>query len=455
MRWDREQTYELLKKIIDLSEADQTEACLMAYKSGLTRFAENRIHQNMCEEDAIVVIRVAIGKKLGSVSTNQYDEASLIRAIQKAIEIALLNQPNELFDGFAEKQSVENIRLPWYIPETASAETDERAEIASRLIRKVENSAYEVAGSVSNGVYVSSVLTSLGQFVYQQETRCGALTVVNRPGEAGFGTGYAEYFGRDINLIHPEELAVKAVCISAMNHDARILTPGNYPVILTSASVGLLIFYLGWMALHARAVQSGQSFLAGHFGEEVLDPKLSIWDDALDGRNYGMNFDWEGNPTRYVDIIRNGKAMDVVYDTFTAKKAGRKSTGHALSPLRDRYYSSPMAEHLIVGTGDAPFEKMIEETERGILINHLWYVREVNFKSASVTGMTRDGTFLIENGKITHALKNLRFSVSLRDVFQSIEMIGTEQELTPVSVGTVLAPAIKLEHFNIDGSSSY
>ena len=114
-----------------------------------------------------------------------------------------------------------------------------------------------------------------------------------------------------------------------------------------------------------------------------------------------------------------------------------------------------MAEHLIVGTGDASFAKMIEETKRGILINHLWYVREVNFKSASVTGMTRDGTFLIENGKITHALKNLRFSVSLRDVFQSIEMIGTEQELTPVSVGTVLAPAIKLEHFNIDGSSSY
>ncbi len=455
MRWDREQTYELLKRIIDLSEADQTEACFMAYESGLTRFAENRIHQNMCEEDAIVVIRVAIGKKLGSVSANQFDEASLVCAIQKAIEIASLNQPNELFDGFAEKQPLAKIRSPWYISETASAGTKERADIVSRLIQKVENSAYEAAGSVSNGVYVSSVLTSVGQFVYQQETRCGGLTVVNRPGEAGFGTGYSEYFGRDINLIHPEELAAKAVHISAMNHDAKSLAPGDYPAVLTPASVGLLIFYLGWMALHARAVQSGQSFLAGHFGEEVLDPKLSIWDDALDGRNYGMNFDWEGNPTRYVDIIRNGKAIDVVYDTFTAKKAGRKSTGHALSPLRDRYYSSPMAEHLIVGTGDAPFEKMIEETERGILINHLWYVREVNFKSASVTGMTRDGTFVIENGKITHALKNLRFSVSLRDVFQSIEMIGTEQELTPVSVGTVLAPAIKLEHFNIDGSSSY
>ena len=145
----------------------------------------------------------------------------------------------------------------------------------------VSGSGFEAAGAVSSGSYASAVATSRGLNAYQLETRCHALTVVNRPGQAGFGTGYAEWYGRDLDQLPPESVAQQAVGISARNENPRTVEPGQYTVILTPNAVGLLLYYLSWMGLHARSVQSRQSFLTGRFGEQVLDQKISIRDDAL------------------------------------------------------------------------------------------------------------------------------------------------------------------------------
>ena len=455
MFWTEDRTQDLLQKALKISEADQTEVTFAAQDFALTRFAANVIHQNMAEENAILTVRVARGKKLGSCATNQLDEDGIKAAVKSAIEIADMNEPTDIFPGFTPKMPTEKVRAEVYIPETARAGAEERGDLAARLITRTEESGFEAAGSISNSTLASAVATSEGQSVYQMETRCSGLTVINRPGQAGFGTGYAEHFGRNIADLHPEELADTGVRISRMNHDAKPIEPGKYKTVMTPASVGLLAYYLGWMSLQSRAVLSKQSFLADRWGEQVLDPKLTIYDDALDGRNFGMPFDWEGFPRRRVDMIKNGVACDVVWDSFTAARSGRVSTGHALSPQRDRYYSSPMAEHLIIEPGSSSIEEMIAGTEYGLFINHMWYVREVNFSDATVTGMTRDGTFLIENGKITRAVNNLRFGQSLQKAFSDIAAIGNKQELTEVSMGAMLVPAMTFNSFSIDAASSF
>ena len=250
-------------------------------------------------------------------------------------------------------------------------------------------------------------------------------------------------------------MAQQALDISARNENPQTVEPGAYTVILAPNAVGLLLYYLSWMGLHARSVQSRQSFLTGRWGEQVLDEKISIRDDALDGNLYAIPFDWEGYPKQIVDIIKDGSASGVVYDSQTARREGRTSSGHALSTLRDRYYSSPLPNHLVMDAGENSLGDMIASTERGMLINHLWYVREVHYGRTIVTGMTRDGTFWIKNGKIDHALRNLRFTQSISDALQQVEMVGNDRQLSEQFIGYTFTPALKLRHFNIVGASTF
>ena len=455
MNWDRQKTLDLLRRAVQLSVVDEIEVIFQAQNYGLTRFAGSIIHQNMSEEDAILAVRVANGQRLGTCATNQLDEEGIRQAVSRASEMARLNEPNPDFCGFAERVELGTVSGPVYLEATAKAGPAERAECAGQVIAAAGQAGFEAAGAVSNGVYVSAVATSPGQTAYQMETRSHGLTVVNRPGQAGFGTGYAEWYGRDFSELDPKALGKHAVNISALNHDAVTLPPGKYTVVLSPEAVSTLLYYLSWMGFHARAVQSHQLFLTGKQGQLVLDEKISIWDDALDGQGYGTSFDWEGRPKQRVDIIRGGAAGDVVYDSFTAGREERASTGHALSPLRDRYYSSPLPEHLVMGTGQSSVAEMIASTERGIWINHLWYVREVHFGKTIVTGMTRDGTFLIENGKVTHALRNLRFTQSIAEAFRQVELVGRDLHLAEQYIGSSRVPALKLDSFNIVGSSSF
>ena len=166
-----------------------------------------------------------------------------------------------------------------------------------------------------------------------------------------------------------------------------------------------------------------------------------------DGNLFAIPFDWEGRAKQIVDIIKDGRAAGVVYDSQTARREGRTSTGHALSTLRDRYYSSPLPNHLVMDAGMKSLGDMIASTERGILINHLWYVREVHYGRTIVTGMTRDGTFWIKNGKVDHALRNLRFTQSISDALQEVEMVGDNRQLSDQFLGYTYTPALKPETF--------
>ena len=181
-----------------------------AQNYGLTRFAGSIIHQNMSEEDAILSIRVARGQRLGACATNQLDPEGIRAAVEQAVAMADLTEPNPDFCGFARPAPLDEVRGPVYVEATAAAGPEERADYAARLIGAAGRSGFEAAGAISNGVYVTAVATSHGQAAYQMETRSHGLTVVNRPGQAGFGTGYAEKYGRDFSALNPEELGERA-----------------------------------------------------------------------------------------------------------------------------------------------------------------------------------------------------------------------------------------------------
>lgn len=444
---------EVIRQVAEQSAAEQLEITLYSKNYGLTRFAGNQIHQNMAEEDSYVSVRVFHNSRLGSCSTNRCDKASICESVQKAMGIAALNDPAKDFPGFTQPSETAELQESPYIAATAETGARARGDLVDSILSEVQQKGFEAAGAVENGVYEKAVSTSCGQHVYQQETSAKLNLVVNRPGQAGFGTGLARWLGRDIGELDCRSKARQAIEISALNTNQAAVDPGEYQVILTPEAVGLLLYYLSWMGFHSRALHSGQSFMAGHAGEQVLDSKLTIWDDGLDCSSFAMPFDWEGRPKKRVDFIENGRAGNVVYDAATAAAVGRESTGHALSLVRDRYYSSPLPTNLFIGPGNESMEEMIASSERAILINSFWYVREVHWGKAAVTGMTRDGTFLVENGKVTTALPNLRFTQSIVETLKKVISIGKEMSLTEQYNGVAMVPALKLAKFNIVGSS--
>jgi predicted Zn-dependent protease len=455
MRWTEDAVKSLLDRIIKSSPADDTEVIFSAQNYGLTRFAANIIHQNMSEENALISIRVAVGNKIGSYALNQMDETLLKAGVSKAIAIAKLSQTKAQFQGFAPKADIVPLSQPVFDDLTHQAGPTERADRVEILVNELAPFGFEGAGSVRNGTYTKAVATQRGQSVFQEETLYKAVTVVNRSGQVGFGTGYAESMGRKLGDFDAQALAREARLISEKNHDPSGLENGAYTVILTPVAVAELLHYLSWMSLHARAVQSGQSFLTGKKGQQVLSENLTLIDDAHDPRTLSIPFDWEGVPKQRVPMIEKGIACEMVYDSITALRDQVSSTGHALSPLRDRYYSSPLPTHLIIAPGEESIDEMIANTPHGLLITRFWYVREIHFGRATVTGMTRDGTFEIQNGKITRSLHNLRFTQSLVDAFSQILSVGNQQKLVNQFNGAFLVPALKIEKFNIVGSSTF
>ncbi len=450
---EKEKKLQLINEIADTTSADQLEITLFSKDYGLTRFAGNQIHQNMTEEDSTISVRVFHNSRLGSCSTNRSDRVSILESVDKALTIAALNDPLPKFPGFTESRPVPALKVSPYYYSTAETDAKDRGDMVSTILSTVKGRGFEAAGAVENGTYLKAVCTNRGQQVHQQETAAKLNLVVNRPGQTGFGTGPARWMGRDISELDCRREALHAVDISEKNIEPAHIDAGEYEVILTPEAVGLLLYYLSWMGFHSRAFHSGQSFMAGHIGEQVLDGKISIWDDGLDCSAYAMPFDWEGVPKKKVELVKDGMAMGVVYDSVTGTAAGGASTGHALSLLRDRYYSSPLPTNLFMKPGEESLGDMISSAKKAVLVHSFWYVREVHWGKATVTGMTRDGTFLVENGKVTRALPNLRFTQSIVEALQNVISVGRDSKLTDQYNGVARVPALKLANFNFVGTS--
>ena len=426
--------FELLDVALSACDCDQAEVVLDVTNSALTRFAESAIHQNVAETDATVSVRAVLGKRIGHARGNQLGLDAVRSVAQRAVDLARVSAEDQHFVSLPQPQPVP--KLDSYSGATAASTPAARAESVRTIVRIADDRKCRASGALSVSSGEVAIANSLGVRAYAPVSQSSLVTVVADDDSSG----YAEWRGIDLSQLNVESVAEAAADKCVRGRGAEAVEPGEYTVILEPAAVGDMLFMLGYMGLGALAVQEGRSFLTGHLGEKIVGENITIFDDATDLRHLAFPFDWEGLPSRKTVIIENGLALTPVYDTYTAAKEGKASTGNAL-PAPNTY--GPLPTHLFLESGDATVDDMIAATDRGILVTRFHYTNIIHEKQTIFTGMTRDGTFLIEGGKIVKPVKNLRFTQSIIEALSNVEMIGRGGQASEYT----FTPAVKIEKF--------
>jgi len=446
----KERVEEVLERGLEFSEADQTEVVVMGGDTYLTRYATNYIHQNTAESNAEVFVRAVIGKKIGVATTNALDDESLRQAVGRAVAIAGV-QPD--LPDFVSLPGPDVAGTPAEVTafseRTAGFTAEDRAAAVGRVTSLSARNGFEAAGAFSTSVLRLGVANSLGIRRYAETTTSRLTAIVMGPS----GSGFADDSSADAGAIDVERVADVAVGKCRDAQDPVAAEPGDYEVILEPAAVAQIVMYLGFMGLGALAVQEGRSFMSGRVGQRVTGENFTLWDDGNDPSGFPLPFDFEGVSRRKVMLIENGVARGVVYDTYTAgREPGKTSTGHAIPPMM---HYGPLPLNMFVKTGNSTIEEMVKGTKRGLLVTRFHYTNPVHPVLTILTGMTRDGTFLIENGKIKGPIKNMRYTNSVLDAFSEIEAISKEARVSERFIGSISAPAMKIRKFTFTGATQF
>jgi PmbA protein len=442
---------ELAERACAAAAGDEVEAVAQVERSAFARFAASAVHQPTLIEDASVTIRVVRGGRLGAVSTNRTDDEGLRAAAARAAEAAEGGRPDPHFPGLPTPEPPPEVE--GFDATTAALTPDEQAERAWRAIEAAPG--HGLYGYVTSGVTEVAVASSRGISVAQSLTDATAVALAAAEGMSGYADG-TSWRARDVD---PASVAAQAAEKASRTRGARELGPGTYRAVLEPYAVAELLWYFGFSSLGALPFLDGRSFLTGRIGERVFDPRVSIVDDGLDPAGLPKAFDFEGVPKRRVPIVEDGVARDVVWDRRTAHRAGRESTGHALAAPAQA--AGPIPFNLMVGAGDATVDELAEAVGDGIYVTRLHYVNIVDAREAVFTGMTRDGTFRIEGGRVTTPLVNLRFTTSFADVAARVLALSRERRLVNQSdfYGErypygVVVPALATEAFTVVGTGS-
>jgi predicted Zn-dependent protease len=418
----REGVLSLLEDALRGSPADQTELVLLADSTDVTRYANSEVHQNVTQRDTRVAVRVAVGRASARVFTNSLDVAEIRRAIADAVQLARMQAPNPLFKSLptpdmATPGPVEHPES--YFASTAGLSAGARVEAVGSIIDAAGSEGYKAFGTYRSSVSELAVAGSTGIRSYASYTTAYLKALVEGPG----GTGFADALDRDASRIDPVRVAAQAVTRCRANHEQGEIAPGEYEAVFEANAVADMVRFPVITGFGARQVLDGQSFMAGRLGERVAGEVVSIWDDPADPRCLPLSIDYEGLPSRRVDIIKDGMALSPVYDTQTAQEAGTRSTGHAASPFSD-FPEGPAADHIVMPTGTASMEEMVAHVKLGVLVTRFHYTHCPDPRRVIATGTTRDGTFLIRDGKIAGALKNLRLEMGVLDLLSSLQETG-------------------------------
>ena len=437
----------LARRVLEAVEADQAEVLVYGGASALTRFANNYIHQNVQESSANVHVRAVIGKKVGVAATDVVTEEGLRDVARRAVELARLQQENEDFRSLPGPTPL--TRVEAYVARTAACTPEQRAEVVRRICEASAKAGLVAAGAFRTQESEVAVMNSLGVWAYHRDTTADINTVIM--GETS--SGHAERLTLDAGEVDGAALAAEAIDKCRRGAAPRELAPGVYDVILEEYAVADIMDYFAYLAFGAQAYIEKRSFMSGHLGEHLLGESISIWDDGLSLAGVPQPFDAEGVARQRVDFIVDGVAKDVVWDSYYGGSGGHASTGHAL-PAGETY--GPLPANLFLATGDATKEEMLAATKRGVWVSRFWYTRPVHPLTVLLTGMTRDGTFLIEDGKIVAPVKNLRFTQSYLEAMNNVEMIGRESRLLMTAIGFVCrVPALKVRGWNFTGATAF
>ncbi len=438
----------LLRETLGMAEADFAEAILEASDMSLTRFANNEIHQNVTALDHTLTLRVAVGRRLGVASTHRLDSSALRQLADRALAMARLSPEDPDLPEPATPAIYEPLAA--FVAETAASTPEARAEAVGPVLRDARQRGLNAAGALSTVASAAAVANTRGVFAYHPETYANFSCTVRSENSSG----WVDRHRRDARALDVEALGRVAIEKAERSRDPQAIEPGRYSVVLEPNAVAELVSFLATLGLGAQAEIEGRSFMADKMGQSIAGERATIADDAFDPRAFGRPFDVEGTPRRRVTLIERGIARAVVHDRRTAKKLAVESTGHACAPPATE---GPLPYSLVLASGDRTLEEMIGSTERGILVTRFWYNRVVDARKTLITGMTRDGTFLIEGGRIVRGLRNLRFNESVLEMLSRAEAYGRDAEPTVFDyVGNcVVAPALKVPEFRFTGVSPF
>ena len=426
--------------------ATEAEALVAADDARLTRFANSEIHQNVAESDAEINLRFVVGRRVGVASSNRVDDEGLRRLAETAGAIARNSAELEDWGGLPEPTPIKEIPAA-FAEATANATPELRAEGVRAVIAAADAVGVISYGSFSTATEVIAVANSKGIRASQRRTTSQLLTVAMAPDG---GSGYAESAAVDVSSIDAAALGREAADKARSTANPVSVDPGDWPVVLEEYAVVDLLSMLGYMGFSALAVQEERSFAEP--GRRVGSELVTIVDDGMDPATLPMAFDYEGVAKQRVSLIEGGVCRDVVYDAQTAARAGRASTGHGL-PAPNPYGPFPL--NMAMAGGSSARDELIAGLERGLLVTRFHYTNPVHPKLAIVTGMTRDGTFLVEAGRIVGPVRNLRFTQSYLEAMAGTSAVSKERRTLRGDFGGVVVPAIRVDSWTFTGATEH
>lgn len=439
----REEAQGIAERALSFSQADQARVNIEGGMEGNTRFAVNQISTAGDVTNVQVQVTSAIGQKVASATTNRTDDESLRRVVETSEQLARLVPDDPEYVG--ELGPHEYLDVDSVFDSTVALTPEQRARAVAAVAEPAQASELLSTGFLIHAARASAVATSKELFAYNAATRVNFTTTVRTPD--GTGSGWAGSSVHDWSELDTAALGSTAIEKSEASRDPRAVEPGRWTVILEPTAVGNMVGLM-MRALDARPADEGRSFFSkpgggNRIGERFVDERVSIYSDPQDPQIFSTPFDDQGLPNRRTSWVENGVLRNLIYDRYWAQENGREPTGF------------PSGWHM--AGGDASIEEMIRSTQRGLLVTRFWYIRGVDPRTILYTGLSRDGTFLIEDGRISHAVKNLRWNESPIFMLNNIELTG---EPVRISAGessgltpAVVVPPLKVRDFTFTSLS--
>ncbi|MFT0714840.1 TldD/PmbA family protein [Flagellimonas lutimaris] len=432
--YTREEAKKILEKALSFSKADACEINLSGSNSGNIRYARNTVSTAGYRSTQSLAVQSSFGKKVGTATIDEFDDASLEKVVRRAEELAQLSPENpEFMPPLGPQEYDEAITFK---EATANVTPEYRAEVANSSIVPAAAKDVTAAGFLDDSAQFSAMINSNGLFAYNQSTDVD-FTVTMRTND-GTGSGWVTRDYNDISKFDADEASKVAIDKAVMSREARAIEPGKYTVILEpAASIGLLRNM--FRSFDARSADEGRSFMSAKdggtkLGQKIVDERVNIWSDPLNPDVPTSTWNGAGQPLKKTSWIENGVVKNLAYSRYWAEQKG-------VDPV-------PFPSNGIMEGGDESLEDMIKGTKKGILVTRFWYIRSVDPQTLLYTGLTRDGTFYIENGQIKFPVKNFRFNESPIIMLNNLESLGQQ-----VRVNGNLIPYMKIRDFTFTSLS--
>ncbi len=458
---DKDQAADIFDRIRKLSTADEVEVLISGGIFALTRFANNTIHQNVEDENHVVSVRTVFGGRTARAFTNKFDDDSLRHVVASSESLARVQQPDpdllplpdarEAAAG-ADSRSQAPKSPSRRFAQTAAITPQLRAEGVKKIVEVAQKHKLTTAGIFSSSESVEGIFNSRGLSQWHTQT----LAEVSITMLAADSSGWQKANSPDVANLDPlmlAEIAAKKAIDSA--HPAEI-PAGKYTVILEPSAALDIVGFMFW-DYSGMAILDQRSFLTGRIGSKLFGENITICDDVTHPLQTGSPFDGEGMRRQRVPLVENGVVKRVVYARATAERMKRSEHGNEVGPIEPTGHGfalpnemGEMPLNIVFATPQNPqtLAQMIASTERGVLVTRLWYIREVDPYEKIVTGMTRDGTFLVENGQLRQGVRNFRFNQSLIQMLSSVEAMSVPLRSSGEESFDMVVPAMKIRDFN-------